>query len=231
MMGMFAQGQKRSASERRAVRNAEVSGDHLAYVERGAGEPVVFVHGAVSDYRTWSPQLDALSEQYRTLAYSLRYHYPNKWIGHGGDYSRALHADDLIAFLRDLQSGPVHLIGHSYGGALAVSVANTHPELVRSLVLGEPSIFSILTTPEGKALLAEHIREFEETLQVFQRGEHERAIKEYLKIVVGLDVFDQLPAVAQVIIRDNIRTLGPMLRTFYVAPMWLRHLVVAMLSR
>jgi len=41
-------------------------------VERGTGEPVVFVHGSASDYRTWHSQLDELGQRYRTIAYSRR---------------------------------------------------------------------------------------------------------------------------------------------------------------
>ena len=44
---------------------------------------------------------------------------------------------------------PVHLIGHSYGGALALHIARTHPDLVRSLCLYEPTLFSILGTGDS----------------------------------------------------------------------------------
>ena len=215
-MKIVSRGQENSLGDVEVIQHAEINGAALAYVERGTGKPVVLAHGALSDYRTWSLQVEALSEQYHPVAYSLRYHYPNEWADNADDYSRALHAADLIAFLRALELGPVHLVGHSYGGALAAWVAKTHPELVRSLVLGEPSLASILTAPVGEALLAEQTREFEETLQFFEQGNHEHAVREYLRIMVGMDVFDQLPGVAQAVIMNNARTLGPMLRTFYV---------------
>lgn len=49
----------------------------LAYVEQGAGEPVVFVHGGLNDYRAWGAQLDPFGERYRAVAYSRRHHWPN----------------------------------------------------------------------------------------------------------------------------------------------------------
>lgn len=62
----------------------------------GGGEPVVFIHGALSDYCIWSLQCEALSEQYHTVAYSRRYHSPNKWTDDGGNESRSLHVTWVI---------------------------------------------------------------------------------------------------------------------------------------
>ena len=55
----------------------EVNGVNLFYAEKGAGEPVVFVHGIPTDYRAWDSQLDSFSEHYRAMSYSRRYAYPN----------------------------------------------------------------------------------------------------------------------------------------------------------
>jgi pimeloyl-ACP methyl ester carboxylesterase len=50
----------------------EVNNTSLAIQERGRGDPVVFVHGAVSDLRTWSSQLAAVGVRHRAVAYSCR---------------------------------------------------------------------------------------------------------------------------------------------------------------
>lgn len=55
------------------IKKSEVNGTNLAYIEQGAGEPVIFVHGAVSDYRTWLEQIGAFSENFRTICYSRRF--------------------------------------------------------------------------------------------------------------------------------------------------------------
>ena len=54
-----------------------LNGTPLASREVGAGEPVVFVHGGVSDPRTWERQLSPVGERYRAIAYSRRYARPN----------------------------------------------------------------------------------------------------------------------------------------------------------
>lgn len=58
-------------------------------------------------------------------------------------YSLAHEAKPLIARLRQYSS-PTHLVGHSYGGAVALHIAKHHPELVASLCLYEPTMFSVL---------------------------------------------------------------------------------------
>jgi non-heme chloroperoxidase len=99
--------------------------------------PVLFVHGALEDYREWEPQRAAIAEHHRFVTYSRRYHWPNAWAGDGSDYSYELHAADLAAFIGALGAGPVHLVGHSWGGSVAMLMALDHPELVRSLTVLE----------------------------------------------------------------------------------------------
>jgi pimeloyl-ACP methyl ester carboxylesterase len=188
----------------------------LAYVERGAGAPVVFVHGALGDYRSWGAQLDALSARYRVVAYSRRGHYPNGTrAGDDSPYTRAGHAADLAALLRALDLGPAHLVGHSYGAAVAALVAAEHPEFVRGLVLGEPSLFGVLEGHYDRALLARQRAAMEGVLSAARRGEHEVAVRSFVRAVTGLDVPDAFPAAGRAALSDNASTLGPMLETYY----------------
>ena len=54
-----------------------VHGVELHYIEAGRGEPLILLIGGQGDYRSWGPQLQALSPHYRVISYSRRYHYPN----------------------------------------------------------------------------------------------------------------------------------------------------------
>jgi pimeloyl-ACP methyl ester carboxylesterase len=125
------------------VSQVEVNGTRLEYVDKGEGAPVVLVHGGVGDYRSWRQQVDALSAGFRVIAYSRRYHYPYRWTPAGPTYTRDLHVADLVAMLEALALGPAHLVGHSYGGAVAALAARARPELVRTLALLEPSLFGL----------------------------------------------------------------------------------------
>lgn len=131
-----------------AIRLADTS---LAYVERGAGEPAVLVHGSASDHRTWRAQLDDIGQRFRVIAYSRRYHWPNPRIADGADYSMAEHAADLAAVVRSLGPAPAHVVGHSYGALVALALALQEPRLVRSLVLVEPPAITLFVSNKPKA--------------------------------------------------------------------------------
>ncbi|MEZ4700951.1 MAG: alpha/beta hydrolase [Rhodothermales bacterium] len=121
-----------------------ISGASLHYAERGAGDPIVFVHGSAGDMRTWGGQLAFFASRYRAIAYSRRYHWPNAPIAEGGDYTLRQHIEDLEAVLRALDAAPAHLVGHSYGGVICLMLAARSPDLVRSIVLAEPPVLGML---------------------------------------------------------------------------------------
>lgn len=108
-------------------------GHALAYDDRGAGPPVVLIHGLMSSRLTWSGVGERLGAECRMIAVDLP--------GHGrsgepaGDYSLGAHAAAVRDLVVDLCLGPVTLVGHSYGGGLALQFAYLFPGLVARLVL------------------------------------------------------------------------------------------------
>lgn len=133
---------------------ATVNGTTLDYIEEGRGEPVVFVHGGSADQRVWEKQVHAFGAAHRAIFVSCRGSWPNDKPREGEEISLDTHVDDLAAFIRDLDGGPVHLVGHSSpGGFGSLLVAHRYPRLVRSVVLCEPAAFAVLglTFPPGPA--------------------------------------------------------------------------------
>lgn len=120
------------------------------YTVRGRGEPLIFVHGSASDYRTWEKQQETFSQHFRTIVYSRRYHWPNEPIPDGADYNMDEHVRDLEALLRALVAAPAHLVGHSYGAFVCMLLAIQAPELVRSLVLAEPPAITLFVSNSPK---------------------------------------------------------------------------------
>ena len=120
--------------------------------EKGNGEPVIFVHGSVSDHRTWVNQVEKFSTAYRVVTYSRRYHSPNVKIKNDEDYSMDQHVLDLEQVVRKIDDGGVHLIGHSYGAFVCVLLAIKAPDLVKSLVLAEPPIITLFVSNNPKPL-------------------------------------------------------------------------------
>jgi pimeloyl-ACP methyl ester carboxylesterase len=115
-----------------ARRSRSVAGRPAAWCEAGSGAPLVLVHGAGGSADLWQPQLDGLGDVARVIAPDLPGHGPRR--GRGGR-SIAAYADWLNGFLETLGDGPVVLVGHSMGGAIAQSVALARPERLAGLVL------------------------------------------------------------------------------------------------
>jgi pimeloyl-ACP methyl ester carboxylesterase len=211
--------QQTAAESNLPVKRLEVNGTSLSYVEKGAGETVVFVHGAVSDLRTWIEQIEFFSENYRAVSYSRRYHGANEKPVAGGEYTRALHTADLLEFLKRLDAGRAHLVGHSYGASVALLAALEAPDTVASLTLGEPSPFPPLFEKEpALTLLNEQKKALAEALRLAENGAEEEAVREFLHTVVGVDVLELLPSERRQVVLENAGTLLPMLRTYYDSP-------------
>jgi pimeloyl-ACP methyl ester carboxylesterase len=140
----------------KGAKTIQVGGQELTYVELGSGEPLVLVHSAVTDLRNWSQQIDELAKRYRVIAYSQRYHYPNKATGKEGDFTFDQNAADLLALITQLNLGKVHVIGNAYGGAVVVNAAIKEPTLFRSLTVMEPPFEALL--PELQASATRYAR-------------------------------------------------------------------------
>jgi non-heme chloroperoxidase len=192
------------------TKEISVNGIALSYIEQGKGNPIVLVHGGLSDYRMWEGQMEPFSQEHRVIAYSRRYAYPNKATDDSVGFTVVPHAKDLAAFIKALNTAPVHLVGHSYGAYTALLTAIDHPELVKSLCLGEPPVMSLLpNTDEGNALLFEfETKTVLPSAQAFEKGEEIEATKIFLAGIMGQDDFyDKMPPEVQQQIQDNIPEL------------------------
>jgi pimeloyl-ACP methyl ester carboxylesterase len=196
------------------TKQIELNGTTFTYVEDGQGVPVVLVHGALGDYRTWSGEMGDFAARYHVVAYSMRYHYPNAWTE--GQYSYQVHIADLTALLQKLNLGPVHLVGHSYGGVVAAFVAKEHPELVRSLVLAEASLNSLIANnDDAKPLLAEWGKVVKPARELVQNGELDQAAIGFMDAVNEAGGgFKGLPTAFQTGMLQNTSTLKP----FFASP-------------
>ena len=113
------------------------NGYNFSYIEQGEGVPLVFIHGSLLDYRYWQREVAHFSCFYHAVAMSRRHHWPNAPSGNF-QYNAVEHTDDVISFIEQLNLGPVHLVGHSYGGYIAGRIACLRPEMLLSMTLMEP---------------------------------------------------------------------------------------------
>jgi pyruvate dehydrogenase E2 component (dihydrolipoamide acetyltransferase) len=122
-----------------APREIEIGTKRLRYLDLGKGEPpILFIHGFGADLNTWMFNQSALAERHRTIALDLP--------GHGGStktldaaVDAASFAADIERFLAALGVDRVHLVGHSMGGAIALSFAGWQMERVASLTMIAPA--------------------------------------------------------------------------------------------
>src|SRR5882757_5308009 len=128
-----------SSPPRARMQTLDVNGYDMAYLEVGDGPPLVCVHGSLCDFRIWSVVLGPLSARHRVIAPSLRHFFPEHWDGIGDTYSIAQHVVDVIGSIEKLDTEPVDLMGHSRGGHISFRVAQRRPDLLRRLILAEPS--------------------------------------------------------------------------------------------
>jgi pimeloyl-ACP methyl ester carboxylesterase len=120
-----------------------IAGTQLEVEEHGQGEPVVLVHGSISDLRTWDALTPLLARRHRVIRYSRRFHWPNAPMGDGDTYRMEQHVDDLRQLIDAVVRGPAHVVGNSWGAYVALVLAMRHPDRVRSLVLEEPPLLPL----------------------------------------------------------------------------------------
>ena len=201
------------------VQSVVANGATLAYLERGQGQGVVFVHGGYSDLRTWLPQLDAFAERYRTAAYSRRYARPNEDIPESRDDQMVPHVEDLISMLRSLDLAPAHLVGNSWGAFICLLTALKEPDLVRTLVLGEPPVLPlyISNTPKVGEILRLFLRDPKAAITImgfaakvlgpteksYRRGDLEGGTKTFVSGVLGARAYEALPEERNQQMREN----------------------------
>jgi len=138
---------------------------------------------------------------------SLRYHYPNPWPDNGENYSVAQHMEDVAQFIRQLNVGKVHLVGSSFGGRLIGYVALKYPELLRSVVMADPSIIAPASV-EGKAASAEAGKDHAKSVEAAKAGDDKQAtILLFNAVLNDPDAFRKAPVAIQQRVLDNARTV------------------------
>lgn len=115
----------------------------IDYLDEGSGPAVVLLHSSVSGNRQWRRLVGDLSSRYRCLAPNL--------LGYGGtspwsSNRRQTLADatEVALAVCELAQEPIRIVGHSWGGAVALSAAHKLGSRVSHLVLYEPMLMGLL---------------------------------------------------------------------------------------
>ena len=186
----------------------------LHYIERGNGQPIIFVHGLLDDYSSWRLQVEGFARNdYRAIAYSRRHNYPNKNLIRP-NHSASLEADDLAAFIRKLDLKKTHVVGFSYGAYTALFLALKYPDLVQTVTLAEPPIAPWLEDLPGdqaaaakaqlKKLMSQGV---DPARTAFKSDNNDEAIRAMMDAIGGKGKFDAFPDFVKQKCRRNISEL------------------------
>lgn len=131
------------------------TGATLNYIRDGAGDPLVFIHGAMGDYRSWRPQWTHFTTRFDCISYSRRYSFPNPNELTTHDHNALVDAADLEALLDALSLDSAILVGSSYGGFTALAMAARAPERVKAVVSVEAPMMRYAALTEEGTLISE----------------------------------------------------------------------------
>jgi pimeloyl-ACP methyl ester carboxylesterase len=160
--------------------------------EAGNGANVVCLHSSAASSAQWRPLMDQLSDKYRVLAVDL--------YGEGKSppwtSARDCTIDDELELLDPLlhERAPFILVGHSYGGAVAVRIALARRQSVQALVLYEPALWGLLARvdPDGEGTKEiEAVRQ--SLIEQLDLGNDEAATQGFIDYWVGAGTWASLP--------------------------------------
>lgn len=159
------------------MKTATINGVTLEYDDTGDGEPMLLIHGAMiaATFETMARE-PALAHYRKVRPHRRGYagsEHPE------GMSSIATQAKDALALLRHLGIERAHVVGHSYGGQMALRMAIESPSFVHTLSLLEPPLLASPFAREFMETARQHL------LEPYGRGEVARAAETFLDAVAG----------------------------------------------
>lgn len=155
------------------------------WVEAGEGPPLVLIHGLLVSHLEWLDVMPALSEHFRCIALDLPGHGQSDKPGEDRfPYTREAFADVVRELMRDLGIERAHVCGHSLGGAIAVTLAADHPDVVDRLAVLDSAVYQFTLPLKGRLPLVPGLGPI-----VFKRLYGRRLFRDYFVT----DVFSGYP--------------------------------------
>jgi pimeloyl-ACP methyl ester carboxylesterase len=174
--------------------------------EFGAGGPcVVCLHSNASSSSQWRALGESLAARYRVVAVDgYGAGKSPEWAGSG-----PFRLSDEVALIEPLlrqASAPVHLVGHSYGGAVALKAATLLPGLVRSVVAYEPTLFSLVSDGDAASSPASGIwNAATDAADAVNAGRADAAAERFIDFWMGPGSWAAMPPARQAPIAQSVR--------------------------
>jgi pimeloyl-ACP methyl ester carboxylesterase len=180
---------------------------------------VVALHASASSARQWGPLAAALSQSYRVHAVDLH--------GHGerspwpGGHPRSLADEAALVAPLVAREGSVHLVGHSYGGAVALKLAATYPQHVSSVTVYEPVMFRWLVDAQAREV-ADVLRVVDAIRHHLAFGSASDAGRAFVDFWSGEGAWRSMSPPRQASVAARMRTVASHFAALFLEPLALR---------
>lgn len=188
----------------------DTAAGRLSYFDNGCVEGdvprLMLLHSGAASHRQWRPLIAALGRGWHIVAPDL--------IGHGEtpmpDHGRSTLEEEIarLTALLERMDGPVHLIGHSYGGAMALELARRQPQCIASLAMYEPVAFGLLRDSSQRDAWREIALVAQRHIDLVANGDARTAAIAFLDYWVGPGALLAMPEHMQAYVTGCMRPVA-----------------------
>lgn len=146
------------------------SGIHFSGDFTSSNPVIVLLHSSLSSSKQWWPLISLAKSEYRIINVDLMGYGDAQNVQADEDYDFSVEKERVMSALIEFNISAYHLVGHSFGGALALKLAVEHPEQVLSLSVYEPVAFHLF---DKQSTQYQEAASF--SLQVFENKPHKAA--------------------------------------------------------
>jgi pimeloyl-ACP methyl ester carboxylesterase len=172
-------------------------GRRIGYEEAGAGPTLLLLPPGASPAAAWRPVMERLADRFRLVAVNFAGYGETEALRADAPRNLAAEADAVAAVASRLEP-PIHLVGHSYGGAVALRLAVARALPLASLTLIEPASYHLLR-PAGETALADEVEAVNfGFIDTVAAGDPEAALRAYIDYyTTGPGAWDAMPEKAR----------------------------------
>lgn len=157
----------------------DCSGRRVSFTDSGDGTPIVLLPPGASPASAWRRVVEAVGTNYRSIAINPAGYGDTEPVGAGASLTVDDEAAAVLAVLSQL-TRKVHLVGHSYGGVIALQLALTAPEQFATLTLFEPAPYAVLSDA-GETDMAAGLENLNFAfIEDVEAGRREKALAAYI---------------------------------------------------
>ncbi|MFN4276026.1 MAG: alpha/beta fold hydrolase [Ferrovibrio sp.] len=188
----------------------ETAMGRLSWFDNGCDDAdaprLMLLHSGAASHRQWRPLIAALGPGWHIVAPDL--------IGHGEtpmpDHGRPTLEEEiaLLTALLERMDGPIHLVGHSYGGAMALELAGRQPHRIASLAMYEPVAFSLLRNSGQRDAWREIASVAQRHIELVESGDTRTAAIAFLDYWVGPGALRAMPEHMQAYVTGCMNTVA-----------------------